>query len=70
MELSSEPLMDTLFASQSTSENEKILVHPDGRGYNIHLQVNGISLRPNLVRMMKACKFAAQPNRPHNVMSL
>lgn len=64
MELSSEPLMDTLFASQSTSENEKILVHPDGRGYNIHLQVNGISLRPNLVRMMK--KGGAYASRPED----
>ncbi|KAG2369378.1 hypothetical protein BDR07DRAFT_1388515 [Suillus spraguei] len=64
MELSSEPLMDTLFASQSTSENEKILVHPDGRGYNIHLQVNGISLRPNLVRMMK--KGGAHASRPED----
>ncbi|KAG1769162.1 hypothetical protein EDD22DRAFT_771304 [Suillus occidentalis] len=56
--------MDTLFASQSTSENEKILVHPDGRGYNIHLQVNGISLRPNLVRMMKA--WGAYASRPED----
>ncbi|KAG1825873.1 uncharacterized protein BJ212DRAFT_1316623 [Suillus subaureus] len=64
MELSSEPFMDTLFASQSTSENEKILVHPDGRGYNIHLQVNGISLRPNLVRMMK--KGGAYASRPED----
>ncbi|KAG2072585.1 hypothetical protein BDR04DRAFT_1096181 [Suillus decipiens] len=64
MKLSSEPFMDTLFASQSTSENEKILVHPDGRGYNIHLQVNGISLRPNLVRMMK--KGGAHASRPED----
>ncbi|KAG1801680.1 uncharacterized protein HD556DRAFT_1339188 [Suillus plorans] len=64
MELSSEPPMDTLYASQSTSENEKILVHPDGRGFNIHLQVNGISLRPNLVRMMK--KGGAYACRPED----
>ncbi|KAG1862222.1 hypothetical protein F4604DRAFT_1587589 [Suillus subluteus] len=56
--------MDTLFASQSTSDNDKILVHPDGRGYNIHLQVNGISLRPNLVRMMK--KGGAYASRPED----
>ncbi|KAG1784016.1 hypothetical protein EV702DRAFT_958625 [Suillus placidus] len=56
--------MDTLFASQSTSENQKILVHPDGRGYNIHLQVNGISLRPNLVRMMR--KGGAYASRPED----
>ncbi|KAG2154783.1 hypothetical protein DEU56DRAFT_725823 [Suillus clintonianus] len=56
--------MDTLFASQSTSENHKILVHPDGRGYNIHLQVNGISQRPNLVRMMK--KAGAYASRPED----
>ncbi|KAG1749934.1 uncharacterized protein EDB91DRAFT_1110461 [Suillus paluster] len=64
MEQSSEPLMDTLFASQSTSENQKILVHPDGRGYNIHLQVNGILQRPNLVRMMR--KAGAHPSRPED----
>ncbi|KAG1757636.1 hypothetical protein EDB19DRAFT_1658305 [Suillus lakei] len=64
MEPSSEPLMDTLFASQSTSENQKVLVHPDGRGYNIHLQVNGISQRPNLVRMMK--KGGAYASRPED----
>ncbi|KAG2061783.1 hypothetical protein BDR06DRAFT_945816 [Suillus hirtellus] len=64
MELSSEPPMDTLYASQSTSENEKILVHPDGRGFNIHLQVNGISSRPNLVRMMK--KGGAYACRPED----
>lgn len=64
MELSSEPPMDTLIASQNTSENQRILVHPDGRGYNIHLQVNGISLRPNLVRMMR--KGGAYASRPED----
>ncbi|KAG0708804.1 hypothetical protein DFH29DRAFT_889085 [Suillus ampliporus] len=64
MDQSSEPFMDTLFASQSTSENHRILVHPDGRGYSIHLQVNGISQRPNLVRMMR--KAGAHPSRPED----
>lgn len=59
MEPTSEPLMDGLFASQSTSESQKILIHPDGRGYNIHLQVTGILQRPNLVRMLRVCNFVA-----------
>ncbi|OAX44234.1 hypothetical protein K503DRAFT_852800 [Rhizopogon vinicolor AM-OR11-026] len=64
MEPPSEPLMDVLFASQNTSESQKILVHPDGTAYKIHLQVNGILQRPNLVRMLR--KAGAHPSRPED----